>query len=220
MLFLLPKQLVPDLEDLLHSLVLLLPLRLELVQLDVGLDQVLLHPGHLTRLHRVTLLQVSGHGRALTLEDLDRALEIEQRGRLRLLGDGDPGGAGVEQVDGLVGQQPPRDVAVAEPDRGHHGVIADADLVALLVVRGQAAHHGDGLVLRRLLDLDQLESAGQRGVLLEVFLVLRPGRGGQGPQLPAGQGGLEQVRGVAAPGGPAGSDHGVGLVDEEDDRLG
>ena len=70
-----------------------------------------------------------------------------------------------------------------------------------------------------LLDLDHLEAARQGGVLLEVLLVLRPGRGGDGAQLAAGQGRLEQVGGVALPGLPAGADHGVGLVDEQDDRL-
>ncbi len=48
-----------------------------------------------------------------------------------------------------------------------------------------------------LVDLDQLEAAGQRRVLLEVLLVLGPGGGGDGAQLAAGQGRLEQVGGVA-----------------------
>ena len=72
--------------------------------------------------------------------------------------------------------------------------------------------------LRRLLDLDDLEPAGQGGVLLEVFLVFGPGGGGDGPELAAGKGRLEQVGGVALPGLAAGADHGVGLVDEQDDR--
>ena len=55
-------------------------------------------------------------------------------------------------------------------------------------------------VLGRLLDLHDLEAAGQRGVLLEVLLVLGPGRGGDGAQLAAGQRGLEQVGRVALPG--------------------
>ena len=58
----------------------------------------------------------------------------------------------------------------------------------------------DGAVLGRLLDLDDLEPAGERGVLLEVFLVLGPGGRGDGAQLAPGQRGLEQVGGVALAG--------------------
>ena len=75
-------------------------------------------------------------------------------------------------------------------------------------------------VLVGLLDLDDLEPPGEGGVLLEVLLVLGPGGGGDGAQLAAGQGRLEQVGGVALAGLAAGADHGVGLVDEEDDRAG
>ena len=58
------------------------------------------------------------------------------------------------------------------------------------------------------------------GVLLEVLLVLGPGGRRDGAQLAAGQRRLEQVGRVALPGLPAGADHGVRLVDEQDDRRG
>ena len=73
-------------------------------------------------------------------------------------------------------------------------------------------------VLVGLLDLDDLEPPGQGRVLLEVLLVLGPGGGGDGAQLAAGQGRLEQVGGVALAGLAAGADHRVRLVDEQDDR--
>ncbi len=87
-------------------------------------------------------------------------------------------------------------------------------------IAGEPAHHPDRAVLVRLLDLDHLEPAGQGRVLLEVFLVFGPGGGGDGAQLAAGQGRLEQVGGVALAGLAAGPDHRVGLVDEQDDRHG
>ena len=74
-------------------------------------------------------------------------------------------------------------------------------------------------VLGRLLDLDDLEAARESGVLLEVLLVLGPGRRRDRAQLAAREGGLEQVGGVVLPGLSAGADHRVRLVDEEDDRL-
>ena len=85
--------------------------------------------------------------------------------------------------------------------------------------RGDAAHHEDRLFLAGFADLDDLEAAGQGGVLFDVLLVLGPGGGGHGAQRAAGQGRLEQVGGVARAGRAAGADQRVGLVDEHDDRL-
>ena len=76
------------------------------------------------------------------------------------------------------------------------------------------------LLFGGLLDLDDLEAAGQSRVLLEVLLVFGPGGGGDGAQFAARQRRLEQVGGVALSGLAAGADHGVGFVDEEDDRRG
>ena len=90
--------------------------------------------------------------------------------------------------------------------------------MVLLEHPGDPAHHDDGAVLVRLLDLDDLEPAGERGVLLEVLLVLGPGGRGDRPEVAAGQGRLEQVGGVPLPGLAPGADQGVGLVDEQDDR--
>ena len=59
-------------------------------------------------------------------------------------------GAGrVEQADRLVGQLPAGDVAVREPHRVLDRLVEDAHLVVLLQRRRQAAHHADGLRLRR-----------------------------------------------------------------------
>ena len=89
----------------------------------------------------------------------------------------------------------------------------------LLELRREAAQHVERAGLVRLVDLHELEAARQRRILLEVLLVLGPGRGGDGAQLAARERRLEQVRGVALAGLAAGADHRVRLVDEEDDRL-
>ena len=85
---------------------------------------------------------------------------------------------------------------------------------------GHVPHHDDGLLLGGLLDGDDLKAPRERRVLLDVLLVLGPGRRRDGPQGAARQGGLEQVRRVARPRGAARADERVRLVDEEDDRLG
>ncbi len=68
-------------------------------------------------------------------------------------------------------------------------------------------------------DLHDLEAARQRGVLLDVLLVLAPGRRGDRAQRAAGKRRLEQVRGVSGPRGASRSNQRVGLVHEQDDRL-
>ena len=92
--------------------------------------------------------------------------------------------------------------------------------MVLLHHGGDRADHRDRLVGLRLPDVDGLEAAGQRRILLEILAVLGPGGGRDGAELAAGQGGLEQVGRVAGARRAAGADQGVGLVDEQDDRLG
>ncbi len=86
--------------------------------------------------------------------------------------------------------------------------------------RGDPAHHPGRVVLVGLLDFDDLKPAGQGRILFEVFLVFGPRRGRDRAELAARQRRLEQVGGVALAGLAAGSDHRMGLVDEEDDRHG
>ena len=71
---------------------------------------------------------------------------------------------------------------------------------------------------RRLVDQHLLEAALQRGVLLDVLAVLVERGRADAVQLAARQRGLEHVAGVDRAFGLAGADHGVQLVDEEDDR--
>ena len=157
--------------------------------------------------------------RDLQLQAVDLADGVLDRRRRAVVPDGDAGAGGVEQADRLVGQLAARDVAVREADGVADRLVEHAHAVVLLQVDGEAAHHADRRRLARLLDLDHLEAAGERRVLLEVLLVLGPGGGGDGAQLAAGQGGLEQVGGVPLAGRAAGADHRVRLVDEQDDRL-
>ena len=76
------------------------------------------------------------------------------------------------------------------------------------------------LRLAGLFDLYDLEAARKGCVLLEVLLVLGPRGGGDGAQLAARESRLEQIGGIALARLAAGADHGVGFVDEEDDRRG
>jgi len=86
--------------------------------------------------------------------------------------------------------------------------------VVLFEKRGEGAHHHEGIGFVGFLHLNDLETPSQRCVLFEILLVLRPGGGGNGAQLAAGQGRLEQIGGIARPGGAARANQGMSLVDK------
>ena len=75
----------------------------------------------------------------------------------------------------------------------------------------------DGVLLGGFVDEDGLEPSLQGGVLLDVLAVLLESGGPDEVQLTAGQHRLEHVAGVHRTLGRPGPDHGVDLVDEEQD---
>ena len=123
----------------------------------------------------------------------------------------------VDEVDRLVGKVTVGDVAVGEVGRGHERLVGDGDPVVLLVAVAQALQDLDGVRDRRLLDLDRLEAALERGVLLEVLAVLVERGGTDGLELTAGEHRLEDAGGVDRTFGGARTDERVQLVDEQDD---
>ena len=123
----------------------------------------------------------------------------------------------VDEVDGLVGQEPLGDVAVREGRGREEGGVLDAHAMVDLVALLEATEDADGLVDAGLAHVDGLEASLQGGVLLDVLLVLAEGGGAHAAQLAPGQSGLEHVGGVQGPLRRASADHGVELVDEEDD---
>jgi hypothetical protein len=105
----------------------------------------------------------------------------------------------VDQVDRLVGQEPVADVAVGEVRRRDDRAVGDLHLVVRLVAVAQALEDVDRVGQARLGDLDRLEAALERGVLLEVLAVLVERRGADGLQLAAGQQRLEDEAASIAP---------------------
>ena len=87
------------------------------------------------------------------------------------------------------------------------------DLVAFL----QPPEDGDRILHGGLLDQDRLEPPFERRILFDVFPVFVQGRRADAAQLAPGQGGLEHVGGIHGAFRRPGADHGVDLVDEEDD---
>jgi hypothetical protein len=87
------------------------------------------------------------------------------------------------------------------------------DLVTFL----QTTQDGDRVLDRRLGDQYLLQPSFECRVFLDVLAILVEGRGADAMQLASGQGGLEHVACIHGSFGLAGTDHGVNLVDEEDD---
>ena len=123
----------------------------------------------------------------------------------------------VDHVDRLVRQLAVVDVARGQLDRRLDRLVGVFELVVVLEIGLEALEDLDRVRDRRLVDVDLLEPAHQRAVLLEILPVFLVGGRADAAQRAGGERRLEQVRGIhrAARGG-AGADHGVDLVDEHD----
>ena len=117
----------------------------------------------------------------------------------------------------LSGQEPVGDVAVAEHHGRDQGAVLDLDAVEDLEALAQSAQDGDGVLDRGFVDQHGLEASLQGGVLLDVLAVLVQRGGADHVELAPGQHRLEHVAGVHGPFGGPGADHGVQLVDEQQD---
>ena len=123
----------------------------------------------------------------------------------------------VDHVDRLVRQLAIVDVARGKLDRRLDRLAGVFELVILLEIGLEALEDIDRVRDRRLVDVDLLESAHQRAVLLEILAVFLVGGRADAAQRAGGERRLEQIGSIhgAARGG-AGADHGVDFVDEHD----
>ena len=147
----------------------------------------------------------------------DLVLELPVVGRCLHATDAQARARFVDEVDRLVGKVTVGDVPVGEVRRRHDRLVGDGDPVVLLVAVAQALQDLDRVRNRGLLDLDRLEPALERSVLLEVLAVLVERGGTDGLELAACEHRLEDARGVDRAFGRARTDERVQLVDEQDD---
>ena len=114
-------------------------------------------------LHQVQLLHAEPVDASTEHVDLDRAgVDLHAQ----------PGGRFVDEVDRLVGELAPADVAVGQARGCDQRGVLDLDLVVRLVALLQTAQDGDRVLHRGLADEDLLEAALQRGILLDVLAEL------------------------------------------------
>ena len=127
------------------------------------------------------------------------------------------GGRFVHQIDGFIGQEAIADVAVRQDGRGHQRRILDPDAVMDFIALAQPAQNRDGVFDARLVDQHGLEPAFESCVLFDVLAVFVERGCADAMQLAARQHRLQQIAGVHGAFGLARADHGVQLVDEQND---
>ncbi len=157
-------------------------------------------------------------GLALNFQLADAALQL-----IQLFGHGvhlqlQLGGAFVDQVNGLVGQEAVGDVAVGKLYRGNDGGVLDAHAVMAFVAVFQPAQDGNGVFHRWLVTIHFLKAALKGLVFLKVLLVLVQRGCANRAELAAGKGGLQDIGGIhRAIATAARADERVDFIDEEDD---
>ena len=163
------------------------------------------------------LVLLFGQRRLLDLETSHPSCQLVELGRHRVdLGAQHRAGF-IDEIDRLVRQESIRDVAMAQHNRGDEGGVLDLHAVEHLEPLAQTPQDGDGVLHRRLVDDNRLEAPLQGRVLLNVLAVLVEGCRTDHVQLAAGEHRLEHVAGIHRSLGGAGADHGVQLVDEQQD---
>ena len=152
-----------------------------------------------------------GRDRGLDLLDADGLLAL-------VLGDQHLRRTGlVDHVDRLVRQLAVMDVARRQLHRGLDRLVGVFQPVIVLEIGFEALEDGDGILDRRLVDVDLLEPAHQCAILFEVLAVFLVGGRAHATDGARGQRRLQQIGGIhRAAGGGAGADHGVDFVDEQD----
>ena len=129
----------------------------------------------------------------------------------------DHGAGFIHKVNGLVGQETVGNIAIRQSRGGDERSVLNLDAVVDLIAFLQTTQDRDGVLNGRLVDHDRLETAFQRGVLLDIFAVLIKRSRTNAVQLAAGQHRLEQVAGIHRAISLAGTDDGVQLINKEDD---
>ena len=157
------------------------------------------------------------HRLALDLE-LDHApVELVHHLRLGVDFHLDAGGRFVDQVNRLVRQKAVGNVTVRKLRRRDNRRVGNLDTVVQLITLLQPAQNGDGRLNCRLIDLNLLEAALQRGVFFNVLAVFIERRRPDAVHLATRQRRFQHIAGINRALGLAGPDHRVQLVDEHDD---
>ena len=118
---------------------------------------------------------------------LNPAGSVLDRCRRRALPDRYFCAGGIENGNALIGKLSAGDVSVGKLYTFDDRFIQDPDVVMFFHLVRYPAHHRDGLLFIRFLDLYYLEATSERGVLFKILFVLSPRRCGDRSQLAASE---------------------------------
>ncbi|CAN4003274.1 Malate-2H(+)/Na(+)-lactate antiporter, partial [Dysosmobacter welbionis] len=183
------------------------------VQLCVQLEFLALQLRHAGVVALGLLLLLLQHG-ALFLIVVQLPLNLHAAGDIRVF-QIQVGTGLVDQVDGLVRQEPVGDVPLTEQHRLTQDPLRDLHPVVLLILGGQALENLHRVLNGGLVHRHRLEPPLQSGVLLDGLAVLVEGGGANHLDLAPGEGGFQDVGGVHAALGVAGAHNVVNLVDHQ-----
>ena len=151
------------------------------------------------------------------LQGHDAPVEFIQFGRHGIHFHPDRSTGFINQVNGLVRQEPVGNIPVGQHSCRHDGLILDLDAMMALKAVLETSENRDGILDRRFTDLDLLESSFQGPVFFDIFPVFIKGRGTDALEFPAGQHRLEQIGRIHGTLCLAGPDQVVQFIDEQND---
>ena len=122
----------------------------------------------------------------------------------------------IHEIDGLVRQEPVCDVAVRQPHSGLDSLILDLSPVEGLIFIPDPMENTDSVLHPRLPHHDGLETALQRCILFNVFLVFLQRRSPDDLDLSTGKRRLQYIRRINRALCRTGTNKGMHLVDEQD----
>ena len=180
-------QVLPQLLDLADGLLLVVPLGLLGLEFLPHVRQFLLDLRQMFLGQTVGLLFQGGLF-DLVLDDLP--LDHIQLGGHGVNLRADHGAGLVDEVDGLVREEPVGDIPVGQGGRGDDGAVLDFHPVEDLIPLFQTSKDGNGVLHRGFAHHHRLEPPLQGGVLFNVLPVLVEGGGADAVELSPGQHGL------------------------------
>ncbi len=156
-------------------------------------------------------------------EELQPALNVGDFRRQRGLAQFHARSSFIEKVDGLIGQEAIRNIAIRKIDGPFDGVVGVVDEVELLVARLHALKNSNRLAFAGRSHLHCLEAAFQRAVLFDGFAEFRRRGCPDALDLSSRQRGLQDICGIERTFRRTGAhqsvqfideNHGVGIVDQ------
>ena len=193
---------------------------------------LLVSPLLLAGLHRFTLglllvTQLGGVLKVLTLDGLfllcsnggNFVLELLQIRRSGQAGQANAGAGLINYVDCLIRQVTAGDIADRQLDSGFDGLIRNLDAVVRLVLVAQTLQNLNGILGRRLVDLNRLETTLQSGILLNILAVLVKRGCTDDLYFAAAQCRLEDVRCIGSALSGTGAHQHMHLINEQDGVL-